>query len=349
MDRIVHRWIAASAATIGTGNWLSDATKDVYPVHCHSHNDYWRTVPLFDAIAAGCPSVEADVWHQYQDLYVGHRQFQLHADRTLRNLYINPLIEILEKRNGLVPCESPEVCGARPPPDHPLAGVFISDPDQPLILLIDFKTSAQSTWRELQTQLMPLRERNFITYFNGTAIVPGPVIIVASGNAPFANITLNKNYRDVFYDAPLERLADMSTIWPNPNRVNHETRWAEQKGRNQAPSRHSSGSRQAFNTEKVDSYDISNSYYASTSFTRAVGRVWGSRLSQDQLQVIRAHVRGAHQLGLKVRYWGVPAWPIGLRNHIWHILIREGVDMLSVDDLRQATTWDWRKKKGLLF
>jgi len=33
-------------------------------------------------------------------------------------------------------------------------------------------------------------------------------------------------------------------------------------------------------------YNKSNSYYASVSFTGSIGRIWGSRLSQDQLQLI---------------------------------------------------------------
>jgi hypothetical protein len=48
---------------------------------------------------------------------------------------------------------------------------------------------------------------------------------------------------------------------------------------------------------------------------------------------------------LKVRYWGVLQWPIGLRNHIWHILMREDVDVLSVDDLCAATQTDWRRRR----
>jgi hypothetical protein len=197
--------------------------------------------------------------------------------------------------------------------------------------------------------LIPLRQRNLVTYYNGTNIVPGPITVVASGNVPFANIIMNNDYRDVFYDAPLEELVDMSDIWPNPNRVDLEAPRAVHKKADQELNRTSSGSQRALDTRSLANYDISNSYYASANFKRAVGHVWGSRLSQDQLQLIRSQVRGAHQLGLKVRYWGIPAWPIGLRNHIWHILIREGVDVLSVDDLRQATTWDWRKGKGLLF
>jgi hypothetical protein len=261
MDWILHRWLSASAATVGIGHWVSDATRDIHPVQCHSHNDYWRDAPLFDAIRAGCASVEADIWHQYDDLYVGHRKFQLHPDRTLRSLYINPLIDLLEKQNERQ-CDPLIGCPSRSPSDGPLAGVFSADPDLPLILLVDFKTSAEPTWRKLQAQLAPLRERNLITYFNGTAVVPGPVVVVGTGNAVFANVTSSNGYREIFYDAPLEKLADMSAIWPNPNRVDDETRWAD---------KNSTSPSHVANVDKAGGYNSFNSYYASASFSRAVG------------------------------------------------------------------------------
>ena len=38
----------------------------------HSHNDYWRDVPLYSALANGVRSIEADVWLNPKDqkLYV---------------------------------------------------------------------------------------------------------------------------------------------------------------------------------------------------------------------------------------------------------------------------------------
>ncbi|ENH75829.1 Altered inheritance of mitochondria protein 6 [Fusarium oxysporum f. sp. cubense race 1] len=317
MDLIVHPWIDSAAATIGVGHWLSDSTMTAQPVRCHSHNDYLRNVPLLEAISAGCPSVEADVWNEDDDLYVAHRHFQLEANHTLESLYINPLLGIFDRQRDTFSCGREMPCHSPSTVNEPLAGVFESDPDRPLVVLIDFKTEGNATWEKLQRQLEPLRRRNLLTHFNGTAIVPGPVVIVGTGNTPFDKITENNTYRDVFYDAPLDLLADTT-----------------------------------YNGEDIkvsDKYNPYNSYYASAHFKKAVGHVWGSRLSQEQLQRIRAQIHGAHRLGLKARYFSVPAWPVGLRNHIWHILTREGVDVLSVDDLRQATTWDWRKKKGLFF
>jgi len=228
-------------------------------------------------------------------------------------------------------------------------------------MLIDFKSADPALWWKLNSQLTPLREKSYLTYFNGTAIIEKPITIVGTGDAPFDLLTANSTYRDVFYDAPLEDMADLSSWWPNPNRAQDPSRGHNLPRRDVPASdildnridtaiaqQTDSGEDKPTKSESdsSDIYNPFNSYYASTSFTKSIGRVWGSRLTQEQLQLIRGQIRGAHQRGLKVRYWGLPQWPIGLRNHIWHILMREGVDMLNVDDLRQATNWDWRRRKG---
>jgi hypothetical protein len=41
--------------------WPDYFGRDIVPKACHSHSDYWRTVPLYEAPAAGCVSIEADV------------------------------------------------------------------------------------------------------------------------------------------------------------------------------------------------------------------------------------------------------------------------------------------------
>lgn len=83
----------------GLAHYPTDATRDIQPIPCHSHNDYWRRVPLFDAIHAGCISVEADVWlfKDREDLYVGHDTASLSPERTFASLYISPVVELLDK------------------------------------------------------------------------------------------------------------------------------------------------------------------------------------------------------------------------------------------------------------
>jgi hypothetical protein len=91
---IVDRPGAVSIASLESA---VNATRNVSPMPCHSHNDYRRNVPLFDALHAGCTSVEADVWltGNGTELYVGHHRHSLSRGRTLRSLYLDPLINML--------------------------------------------------------------------------------------------------------------------------------------------------------------------------------------------------------------------------------------------------------------
>ena len=55
-------------------------------------------------------------------------------------------------------------------------------------------------------------------------------------------------------------------------------------------------------------------------------------------------MRGAHKRGLKSRYWETPAWPTSLKYRVWELLVKEGADVLNVDDLEAATKLDWTEQ-----
>lgn len=57
--------------------------------------------------------------------------------------------------------------------------------------------------------------------------------------------------------------------------------------------------------------------------------------------MIARQAAAAAKRGLKARYWNTPAWPVGLRDHIWDVLVKEGVGMLNVDDLEGASRRNW--------
>lgn len=61
-DEYFPNWGKPGYAGEGLVRYPTDATRDVLPIRCHSHNDYVRRVPFFDAIHWGCTGVEADVW-----------------------------------------------------------------------------------------------------------------------------------------------------------------------------------------------------------------------------------------------------------------------------------------------
>ena len=99
------------------------------------HSDYWRTVPLYEAPAADCVSIEADVWLEDNDPPVGHVKKVIKSTRTLRTLYIDPLINTLSNRNVSSVFETSKK-----------AGVFETDPNAAIILMLDFKTDGHDLW-----------------------------------------------------------------------------------------------------------------------------------------------------------------------------------------------------------
>jgi hypothetical protein len=320
------------------GHWPTDELADINTVACHSHNDYWRQKPLFSALHAGCTSVEADVWLYNEDLFVGHSTASLTPARTLQSLYINPLLEILDRTNPITEFH--------PSLNLPRNGVFDTDATQSLVLLIDFKNNGEAIWPYVSSQLQPLRDRNYLTYFNGTERVDGPITVVATGNAPFNKVVENQRYRDIFFDAPLD-LMDKVPPHTSPSHRISDEQFATPSADAATGGQGHSGS--APTNPMV--YSDANSFYASVSFKRSILGFptlppWRSQMSASQIELIRKQIAGAHARGLKVRYWSVPEWPRGLRNYFWRVLVKEGIDYLNVDDLKAATRQTWAGRKG---
>jgi hypothetical protein len=192
-------WGSPGSPTEGLAHYPTDFTRDVQPVKCHSHNDYWRRIPLYDAIHAGCISIETDVWYLDNELFVGHAESALTPNRTFRSLYVDPLVDILQRQN-------PD----RKKGDSSLNGVFDVDAGQTLVLLIDIKTDGNATFPIVHSQLKALRDGGYLTVFDGTKLIPGPITAVSTGDTPFHLVIGDNSYRDVFFDAPLERIPEKS-------------------------------------------------------------------------------------------------------------------------------------------
>jgi hypothetical protein len=275
-------------------HYPTDFTRGVLPVPCHSHNDYWRRIPLYEAIHYGCTSVEADVWNFNGDLYVGHEESSLTVNRTFRSLYVNPLVDILNHQNP-----STQFIEAKN------NGVFDENYHQTLVLLVDIKTEPIETFKAVQNQLSALRDRGYLTHFDGKDVIFGPITVVGTGNTPFDLVVANTTYRDIFFDAPLN---EFSAKEPT---AAHKT------------------------------YNTTNSYYASTSLYELVGLPWRAGYSDSQKEKMVDRIKGAQMVGLKARYWETPGWPVLLRNYVWDFLVKEGVDVLNADDVLAATHGKW--------
>jgi hypothetical protein len=186
-------------------------------------------------------------------------------------------------------------------------GIFDLAPQQTLVLLVDHKTSGPETFRELHTQLQPLRDLDYLTYWNGIERVVRALTIVASGNAPFQSVTaLDVKHRDIFWDAKLERL----------------------------PSFHDDD----FDVEPVIyKYNRSNSYYASTEFKNAILYPYNQSISPPDTprtkDMAATQIEQAKARGLMTRFWNTPTEPPNLREIVWRVLIEYQVDILHMDDM----------------
>jgi hypothetical protein len=307
LQKILQTYYAPNKTHPATPTWLEDFSSNIIPAQCHSHNDYWHRVPLFEGLAAGCVSTEADIWVRNTtdgriDLFVGHSAKSLTDAWTLRSLYLEPLADILTHQNSASPNNSVLSAGAQESSNILPVGVFTMAPNTSLVMLLDFKTGGDETWDAVMAQLNDLRTKGWLTHWTSTkGIVERPLTIVATGDAPFSAITANATYRDIFYDAPLTKLSAIGTP-----------------------------------------YNSNNSYYASASLGEAVGRVAFRGISTEQKSKIEKQVQKAHELGLKSRYWDTPSWPVGFRNKIWGTLVELGASVLNVDDLTAAARWDWQ-------
>jgi hypothetical protein len=297
LTQIVSSYKEPATGNVTIQSWLPDFSRDVQPKAIHSHNDYWRRVPLFEALSLGVTGVEADCHLVNGELYVGHNSASLRPNRTFRSLYLNSLFSILQNQNAASSVTA----------DAPVRGVWDTATSRGLVLLTDLKTEGFATLEAVQAQLQPFRDAGWLTYWNGTAVVPGPITHVATGNTPFSAVLdsnySNATYRDVFFDAPIDELSSSSL------------------------------------------YNSSNSYYTSTSLSHLLGgksKIPQKGLSKKQMMLVAEQIEKAKELGLVSRYWDIPAWPATRRMNIWRQLESMDLGMLNVDAIEQASMWNWR-------
>ncbi|ORX94273.1 putative secreted protein [Basidiobolus meristosporus CBS 931.73] len=191
---------------------------DSLVLNAHSHNDYLQPTPLFDALAQGFGSVEADIFLEDNQLLVAHERSALTPERTLEGLYLQPLAERV-KRWG---------------------GVYEHMPhSRPFVLLIDVKDKPVETYTALDRLLR--KYEHMLTCFEGNQIHSKALTIVLTGShdnsyiAKFSQrlVTIDATFKDLTHpDLPtIPPLFgwlsdDWSSIfrWSGDDPISHEDR-----------------------------------------------------------------------------------------------------------------------------
>lgn len=271
----------------------------------HSHNDYTRKVPLFEALSYGVQSVEADIW-SFADsdsltdteilstvnskdlsddtLYVSHTLVDIKQSWTLDSLYLDPLWKLLEESKG--------------------KGVFMNDPSHTLFLFLDFKTSAHVTWPLVVKSLQRFKDANYLTYYDeGTSSwIMRPITIVCTGNQP-TDAVKALDVRYVTLDG------DLSSFKSGTN-------------------------------ETMKQYSI----VASTSMSSILNSVLFQALplSSSNKKTIQTAFDNAHNSGIKTRIWGGVTWLSSLRDSQDKFMYDAGTDLLNLDDLSLSSRYPAR-------
>ena len=179
------------------------------PYPAHAHNDYMHERPLFDALENGFRSIEADVFSQGDSLYVAHDRKDITQGRTLRALYLEPLMEyFLEDRKA------------------------IYDSASPLILLIDIKDNGLTTYKLLDRILNDFRD--ILCKVSQEAYVPGSVMVVVSGNRPIEYM-MQQTQRFAFVDGRMENLTETYPLLLMPLISDRWTKYFSWMGKGDMP------------------------------------------------------------------------------------------------------------------
>lgn len=142
----------------------------------HSHNDYVRKEPFYEAFRAGSASIEADIHYIDNQLYVAHDAKDVLPNRTLTKLYLEPLVQVYKSKKNK---------------------------NSEIQLLLDIKTEAISTLKALiaeiekYPELIKGKKSRFKVHF------------VISGNRPAA--ILYSDYPD-FIKFDLQELGNIEKV-----------------------------------------------------------------------------------------------------------------------------------------
>ncbi|GAB3443533.1 phosphatidylinositol-specific phospholipase C/glycerophosphodiester phosphodiesterase family protein [Actinophytocola sediminis] len=176
--------LVAGAVPAAAAPAAADRTRPL--AQAHAHNDYEHDRPLFDALAHGFTSVEADIYLVDGDLLIAHDPEDLDPARTLRSLYLEPLRR-LALTGGVYPGKRVE-----------------------FQLLIDLKTEGESTYAALDALLRSPRYGFLWTSYRFGRVWRGPVTAVVSGNRPRETMAAQRS-RVAFYDG---RIANQDDLGP---------------------------------------------------------------------------------------------------------------------------------------
>lgn len=296
-----------------TKEFLLKPSELIEPKAIHSHNDYWRERPVYDAINNGCLSIEADVWLIDGQLIVSHDGVQ---KSKFSELYVDRLIYVLEH---FAP-------GARgPSEDQKFRGIYTRNTGLSLQFVIDVKTEPEETWAVVMKELQPLMDRNLLSYFERSKQIPAePLDSKRNAAQPYPSGQYMPNpwlcSDDTLKACGITRSVITVVATGNylPELVNNIN-------------------------ERYYFVDMGPNYFKNKSvFYRGYDEKekilsTGPMFSYNYASGFKVPVGVKHILA--TRAWNTREWPIHERQRLWGDLLHENHAWINADDLDAAATF----------
>ena len=80
--------------------FVVQSTMAQYPIKIHSHNDYTRTMPFYEAYSQKVYSFEVDMFYRNGTFFVSHEEADINPQKTFDALYLKPLLSLYKINNG---------------------------------------------------------------------------------------------------------------------------------------------------------------------------------------------------------------------------------------------------------
>ncbi|CCH61972.1 hypothetical protein TBLA_0G00220 [Henningerozyma blattae CBS 6284] len=336
---------------------LHKLTRNVTPLPIHSHNDYWRDLPLFEALMYGSTSVEADIWNVPKNsnakninlmdfngmdkkllnkdindykLAVGHNINYLDTkNRLLDNLYTTPLKLMLDEVN-----------------------INIKDSKKSHHLTRDIKNPNSIPHKDYDLVLE--NEPKIGVFYDSPHTTLYFYLDFKSDDNELTYKLLLKDYLKPLIDQNYLSYYDIvkNEIVSNPITVILTGNYPR-KLLNIINSIEGINSNKLYTFMEAPLDDLKNlneeqlkfSIVSSTSFSSLLEKcdsspwqvVWRGEMTSHEINCIKNYMIQAQSKGFKTRIWGVPSWPKNVERTLWKQQIRDlNVDFLNVDDLASA-------------
>ncbi|KAJ5780135.1 hypothetical protein N7457_005295 [Penicillium paradoxum] len=137
-----------------------------------------RPHALESSLNGGCEGLRTAVWMHNGELQIGNAVAGPETEAFLQRFGLNPLLAKFDAGDDSAHSETP---------------------DQTFLLMLDAKTPLPEFYPHLIAQLATLRQRGYLSHWNGQDVVRRAVTVVVTGEELSENDCIHPSYSDVFW------------------------------------------------------------------------------------------------------------------------------------------------------